>query len=222
MTSQTIGSRRQVWNGTAKKTSGGLTKSNLIMSHGHIVSKSKHFSAKKEMRLLKHGYGTKKGKFGFVKVGTKSHRKGRKMRGGHVNIGHSLSPNGIDGQEITDYSNYGSVGVQEAAGMAGGRGRSRGMAGGRRRSRRMAGGYDGESDEQALSDEASPTSSLNEEQHGGSYGSANWNSDKLTGGKRRRRRHRKMRGGTTSQRFNPADYNSTDSTKVQFRAGLGN
>ena len=55
-----IGSRRQVWNGTAKKTSGGLTRSDLIMSHGRIVSKSKHFSAKKEMRLLKHGYGTKK------------------------------------------------------------------------------------------------------------------------------------------------------------------
>ena len=203
MTSQTIGSRRQVWNGTAKKTSGGLTKSDLMMSRGHIVSKSKHFSAKKEMRLLKYGYGTKKGKFGFVKVGTKRHRKGHKMRGGHVNIGNSLSPNGIDGQGITDYTSYGSVGVQEAAGMAGGR----------RRSRRMAGGYD----EPSLSDEAS-TSSLNEEQLGGSYGSANWNSDKLTGGKRRRR---KMRGGTTSQRFNfsPSDYNSTD---VQFRAGLGN
>ena len=208
MTSQTIGSRRQVWNGTAKKTPGGLTKSDLMMSRGHIVSKSKHFSAKKEMRLLKYGYGTKKGKFGFVKVGTKRHRKGQKMRGGHVNIGHSLSPNGIDGQGIS-YNNYGSVGVQEAAGMAGGRRRSYGMAG----------GYD----EPSLSDEASssPTSSLNEEQLGGSYGSANWNSDKLTGGKRRRRRHRKMRGGTTSQRFNfsPADYNSTD---VQFRAGSGN
>jgi hypothetical protein len=224
MTSQTIGSRRQVWNGTAKKTSGGLTKSDLIMSHGHIVSKSKHFSAKKEMRLLKHGYGTKKGKFGFVKVGTKRHNKGRKMRGGHVNIGHSLSPNGIDGQGITDYSNYGSVGVQEAAGMAGGRSRTRGMAGGRRRSRRMAGGYDGESDELSSTYETSLSDEMNqtdEEQGGGSYGSANWNSDKLTGGKRRRRRNRKMRGGTTSQRFNysPSKYDSTD---VQFRAGLGN
>ena len=54
--SQTIGSRRQVWNGTAKRTSGGLSKSDLMMSHGRIVSKSKHFSAKKEMLLLKHGY----------------------------------------------------------------------------------------------------------------------------------------------------------------------
>ncbi len=91
--SQTIGSRRQVWNGTAKRTSGGLTKGDLMMSHGRIVSKSKHFSAKKEMRLLKYGYGTKKGKFGYVKVGTKKHRKGsKKMRGGF----HSMSPASVN------------------------------------------------------------------------------------------------------------------------------
>ena len=115
-----IGSRRQVWNGTAKKTSGGLTKSDLIMSHGRIVSKSKHVSAKKEMRLLKYGYGTKKGKFGFVKINSKKHR--RKMRGGHSSISQSLSPFGIDGQGVTDYESQGSIGVQEAAGMAGGSG----------------------------------------------------------------------------------------------------
>jgi hypothetical protein len=115
-----IGSRRQVWNGTAKKTSGGLTKSDLIMSHGRIVSKSKHVSAKKEMRLLKYGYGTKKGKFGFVKINSKKHR--RKMRGGHSSISQSLSPFGIDGQGVTDYDSLGSIGVQEAAGMSGGSG----------------------------------------------------------------------------------------------------
>jgi len=115
-----IGSRRQVWNGTSKKTSGGLTKSDLIMSHGRIVSKSKHVSAKKEMRLLKYGYGTKKGKFGFVKINSKKHR--RKMRGGHSSISQTLSPFGIDGQGVTDYDSLGSIGVQEAAGMAGGSG----------------------------------------------------------------------------------------------------
>jgi len=126
---QTIGSRRQVFNGTAKKTSGGLTKTDLMMSRGRIVSKLKHFSAKKEMRLLKYGYGTKKGKFGYVKIATKKHRKGaKKMRGGHVGIGSRISPSGIDGQDITDYGALGSIGVQEAAGMAGGR-RSR-MQGG--------------------------------------------------------------------------------------------
>jgi hypothetical protein len=115
-----IGSRRQVWNGTAKKTSGGLTRSDLIMSHGRIVSKSKHFSAKKEMRLLKHGYGTKKGKFGYVKINSKKNR--RKMKGGHSSISQSLTPFGVDGQGVTNYDSYGSIGVQEAAGMAGGSG----------------------------------------------------------------------------------------------------
>ena len=115
-----IGSRRQVWNGTAKKTSGGLTRSDLIMSHGRIVTKSKHFSAKKEMRLLKHGYGTKKGKFGYVKINSKKHR--RKMKGGHSSISQSLTPFGVDGQGVTNYDSYGSIGVQEAAGMAGGSG----------------------------------------------------------------------------------------------------
>ena len=133
---QTIGSRRQVWNGTAKKTSGGLTKSDLMMSHGRIVSKSKHFSAKKEMRLLKYGYGTKKGKFGYVKLNKKSSRKG--MSGGHVNIGSALSASGIDGSGITNYDSLGSVGVQIQAGMAGGRSRSRSRSRSHSRSRRMA------------------------------------------------------------------------------------
>ena len=81
------GSRAQVWHGTAYKTSGGLTKSSLFKNKtGRIVSAKKHKTAKKEMRLVKHGYGTKKGSFGFVKMGSKSSRKHkskrRKMRGG--------------------------------------------------------------------------------------------------------------------------------------------
>ena len=75
----TIGSRAQVWHRTAKKTSGGLTRNHLMMNKsGRIVSKAKHNTAKKENRLLKHGYGTKKGKFGFVKVGSRKRRKGLK------------------------------------------------------------------------------------------------------------------------------------------------
>jgi hypothetical protein len=73
----TIGSRAQVWHRTAKKTSGGLTRNHLMMNKsGRIVSKAKHNTAKRENRLLKHGYGTKKGKFGFVKVGSRKNRKG--------------------------------------------------------------------------------------------------------------------------------------------------
>jgi hypothetical protein len=82
------GSRAQVVHGTAYKTSGGLTKSNLLMNkNGRIVSRKKHVTAKKEKRLVKAGYGTKKGKFGFVKIG-KSKSKSKKMRGGY----HALNP----------------------------------------------------------------------------------------------------------------------------------
>ena len=78
-----IGSRAQVHHGTAYKTAGDLKKSDLVMNkHGRIVSKLKHTTAKKEKRLEKHGFFTKKGKFGFVKKNvTKKHRKSHKKRG---------------------------------------------------------------------------------------------------------------------------------------------
>jgi hypothetical protein len=135
--SHTIGSRRQVWNGTAKKTSGGLLKSDLMLNkNGRIVSKSKHASAKKENRLAKHGYSFKKGVFGVVKMGSRKMRKGsRKQKGGHVNINMPNSAflppvninagSGIDGAGITP------GGPNTQALMAGGR---------RRRARKMSGG----------------------------------------------------------------------------------
>ena len=65
---QLIGSRAQVHHGTAYKTGGGLTKSDLLFNkHGRIVSRKKHVTAKREKRLVKAGFLTRKGKFGFVK-----------------------------------------------------------------------------------------------------------------------------------------------------------
>ncbi len=97
-----IGTRAQVWHGTAYKTTGGLTKSDLMQNKaGRIVSKAKHMTAKKEKRLVKAGYLTKKGQFGFIKSG-KSMRKGRsrsrsrKMRGGMS----ALSPADYDGKGV--------------------------------------------------------------------------------------------------------------------------
>lgn len=77
---QTIGTRAQVWHGNAKKTSGGLTKSHLMMNkHGRIVSRKKHASGKKTIKHLKSlGYVAKKGEFKLFHKGHKS----RKMRGG--------------------------------------------------------------------------------------------------------------------------------------------
>ena len=90
-----VGSRAQVYHGTAYKTTGGLTKSNLFKNkHGRFVSLSKYRSSKRENRLRKYGYTAKKGKFGAVKIGsTKTRgRKSRKMRGGHSNIKQGLNP----------------------------------------------------------------------------------------------------------------------------------
>lgn len=73
-----VGSRRQVWNETSYKTSGGLTKSDLLLNKsGRIVSKSKHNSEKKSKRLIKHGYGSKKGQFGYVLIGEKGEKKSK-------------------------------------------------------------------------------------------------------------------------------------------------
>jgi hypothetical protein len=60
------GSRRMVWNGSAKHTSGGLTKDKLMLnSRGRIVSVAKHnFGKSKGFDYLKKaGYEPKKGEF---------------------------------------------------------------------------------------------------------------------------------------------------------------
>jgi hypothetical protein len=64
-----IGSRKQVWSKSAYKTAGNLTRNNLMMNKwGRVVSSNKHKTAKKEMRLRKHGFTAKKGKFGMVNM----------------------------------------------------------------------------------------------------------------------------------------------------------
>lgn len=69
-----VGSRAQVMHGTAHHTSGGLTKGDLKYNkYGRIVSRKKSQKAKKEKRLEKAGYKTRRGKFGAVKV-----KKGKK------------------------------------------------------------------------------------------------------------------------------------------------
>ena len=67
---QTFGSRAQVMHGNAVKTSGGLTKSQLKYNkQGKIVSKKASALAKKNNRLVKAGYITRKGEFGTVMKG---------------------------------------------------------------------------------------------------------------------------------------------------------
>lgn len=113
------GSRAQVWHGSAYKTSGGLIKSDLVQNKvGRIVSRSKHASARKEKRLAKAGYGTKKGHFGYVKTRGGNYlsdkslmhsanmaggKRTRRRRGGNNML--PLSPHEISG--ITDTSGAG-------------------------------------------------------------------------------------------------------------------
>ena len=80
-----IGSRRQVFNGTAKKTGygkSGLTKKHLKMNkHGHIVSIKKSKASRKNKNLGK--FLQKRGSKTFGPVlSKKAKRKGKKMGGG--------------------------------------------------------------------------------------------------------------------------------------------
>lgn len=94
LTAKGSGARAQVWHGNAYQTNGGLTKDDLMQNaRGRIVSLKKNRTAKAEQRLLKHGYGYEKGKFGYkrVPIGTRlrtktknnSKRKTSKRRSSH-------------------------------------------------------------------------------------------------------------------------------------------
>ena len=51
---KTIGSKREVYNGTARRTAGGLTKSKLMKNRrGKVVSKKQHAAGLKAVRRLK-------------------------------------------------------------------------------------------------------------------------------------------------------------------------
>ncbi len=60
-----VGTKAQVWHGTAKHTSGGLTKKDLVKNkHGRIVSRKKMAAGKKALkRLHAAGFKAKKGTF---------------------------------------------------------------------------------------------------------------------------------------------------------------
>jgi|UniRef100_A0A6C0KMU5 hypothetical protein len=64
-----VGTKAQVFHGTAKHTSGGLTKKDLMKTRkGRIVSRKKHALGKKSLKnLIKAGYKAKKGTFKLFK-----------------------------------------------------------------------------------------------------------------------------------------------------------
>jgi hypothetical protein len=160
----TIGTRAQVWHGTAMKTSGGLTKSKLMMNkHGRIVSRRKHASGKKSIKHLeKLGYKAKKGHFTLFHKGHKGSRKHRggagmpTMSGSHSTMGSAHNTSGTANHPMMAHKMKGGTGVptgvnHPAAGSAMSNlmaGKSNGMHTGTqnmmkkggRRSRKMRGG----------------------------------------------------------------------------------
>ena len=79
-----VGSKAQVWHGTARHTSGGLHKKDLMKTKsGRIVSRRKHSLGKKAIKTLKRmGYIAKKGTFKLFRKGVRT----MKRRGGVLEI----------------------------------------------------------------------------------------------------------------------------------------
>jgi len=75
-----VGTKAQVFHGSAKHTSGGLEKKDLVQNkHGRIVSRRKMMAGKKALKYLtRKGYKAKKGRFTLFK----KHRGSKKQQGG--------------------------------------------------------------------------------------------------------------------------------------------
>ena len=80
---KTVGSKAEVFHGTAKHTSGGLHKKDLVKNKaGRIVSRKKMAAGKKAIkRLFAAGYKPTKGKFTAMRKGMRTTRR-KGMRGG--------------------------------------------------------------------------------------------------------------------------------------------
>ena len=78
MSVKATGSKAEVFHGTAKHTSGGLKKKDLMKLKGRIISRKKHAAGKKAIKhLFSLGYKPTKGKFTIMR---KSMAKGKKTR----------------------------------------------------------------------------------------------------------------------------------------------
>ena len=90
---QRVGSRAQVMHGNAKMTGGGLKKKDLKYNkQGKIVSKKMSAMAKKEKRLQKAGYITKKGGFKLFK---------KQSGGGGSDSKHGNAPSATPSASVT-------------------------------------------------------------------------------------------------------------------------
>ena len=81
-----VGTKAEVFHGTAKHTSGNLHKKDLMKHKGRIVSRKKHAAGKKAIkRLFALGYKPKKGTFKAMRksmVNGRKKKRGTRKRGG--------------------------------------------------------------------------------------------------------------------------------------------
>lgn len=145
---KTEGSRAEVMHGTAKRTSGGLTKGDLKYNKwGSIVSRKKSSLARSQKHLEKAGWTAKKGKFGAVcmKKNCKTAKKRRGRRGikkGGGMMGEMLgkltggeTPETAGGNGGAANAGNGNAETKPAAGGNGGAGNG-GQNGGNRKGRK--------------------------------------------------------------------------------------
>lgn len=78
----TVGSKAQVFHGTAKKTAGGLKKGDLMKHNGRIVSKKQHAAGLQAIKRLRaKGFVAKKGEFKlFGKANAKKSPKAKTVK----------------------------------------------------------------------------------------------------------------------------------------------
>jgi hypothetical protein len=82
-----VGSKAQVFHGTAERTTGGLKRADLMQTNaGRIVSRKQHEQGKKAIQRLRNaGYVAKKGEFKlFKKASASSKAKPTRTRAQHT------------------------------------------------------------------------------------------------------------------------------------------
>jgi hypothetical protein len=76
-----IGSKAEVFHSTARSTSGGLKKKDLMRHKGRIVSRKQHEAGKKAIkRLFALGYKPTKGTFKLMRKSMAQKKTGRRTR----------------------------------------------------------------------------------------------------------------------------------------------
>ena len=99
-----VGSKAEVFHGTAKHTSGGLHKKDLMKHKGRIISRRKHTAGKKAIKHLRAlGFIAKKGTFklfrksmGHKKTAKKHGKRHTRKRGGAAGMPANLLGSGME------------------------------------------------------------------------------------------------------------------------------